>query len=111
MTKHLHQNLASGRWFQLSLVEQLANIGSEVGRARKWRGKDKDIFWSAVERALELFSLTIRDNRWGAYRLREVSRAHELFCDAVLGGENYNTSLKDLEDYFLPFALLARRKM
>ena len=28
-----HQSLAEGRWFTLSLAEQLANIGSEVSRA------------------------------------------------------------------------------
>ena len=28
-----HQELASGRWRTLSLLEQMANIGSEVGRA------------------------------------------------------------------------------
>jgi hypothetical protein len=28
-----HQELASGRWFRLRLVEQLANLGSEIERA------------------------------------------------------------------------------
>ena len=35
----LHQDLAAGRWKELSLMEQLANIGSEVdeppGRGRR----------------------------------------------------------------------------
>lgn len=26
----VHRDLAAGRWFDLSLVEQLANVGSEV---------------------------------------------------------------------------------
>jgi hypothetical protein len=26
----IHKELAAGRWFELSLVEQLANIGSDV---------------------------------------------------------------------------------
>lgn len=33
-----HRGLAEGRWEQLSLVEQLANVGSEVGRMLRWRG-------------------------------------------------------------------------
>ncbi len=33
MTIALHAGLAAGRWYQMTLVEQLANIGSEVGRA------------------------------------------------------------------------------
>jgi len=28
----VHKQLASGRWFKLSLVEQLANVGSDVER-------------------------------------------------------------------------------
>lgn len=108
MRKFLHKKLASGRWFQLSLAEQLANIGSEVSRARKWQGKDENIFWGAVERALELFDLTLEDQRWRG-RLREIARVREVFCDAILGGKNYQTSLKDLERYFLPFALSTRR--
>ena len=30
-----HQELAAGRWFRLSLVEQLANVGSEIERAMR----------------------------------------------------------------------------
>ena len=108
MRKVFHKELASGKWFQFSLAEQMANIGSEVTRAGKWQSKDKDIFWNAIKRALELFDLTLRDHRWQG-RLREIARVRELFCDAVLGEKNYSTSFKDLEQYFLPFALLARR--
>lgn len=50
-----HKRLASGRWYRLSLTEQLANIGSEVSRAAGWQGKDEKLFWGAVERALGLF--------------------------------------------------------
>jgi hypothetical protein len=31
--KFLHKNLAEGKWFKLSFIEQMANIGSEVERA------------------------------------------------------------------------------
>ncbi|TSC78477.1 MAG: hypothetical protein G01um101429_750, partial [Parcubacteria group bacterium Gr01-1014_29] len=40
MKQFIHKELAEGRWFQLSLMEQLGNIGSEVGRAA--RAEDKD---------------------------------------------------------------------
>ena len=39
MRLHFHQSLASGRWQQLSFVEQMANIGSEVERALSWKEK------------------------------------------------------------------------
>lgn len=103
----LHKELAAGGWFQLSLCEQLGNIGSEVSRAIKWRGKDQKLFDGAVERALELFDLTLADSRWLG-RLREIARAREVFCDAVSGGKEYSSSLEDLDRYFMEFALAAR---
>jgi len=110
MRKFLHKELAAGKWFKLSLAEQLANIGSEVSRAGKWQEKDKNIFWGAVERALELFDLTLEDQRWRG-RLKEIARVREIFCDTVLGGKEYRSSLKDLERYFLPFTFFVRRKL
>jgi hypothetical protein len=41
--------------------------------------------------------------------LREIGRIREVFCDAITGGEEYKSSLKDLEQYFLYFAFAARR--
>lgn len=102
MTTYLHKNLAEGRWYQLSLAEQLANIGSEVGRAAKWQEKDKQNFEGAVNRALELLDLTLEDPRWRD-RLLELGRIREVFCDGVLGGKEYNTNLSNLENYFYPF--------
>ncbi len=110
MPLFIHQNLASGRWFQLSLCEQLANIGSEVSRARKWQGKDENIFRGAVERALELFDLTLADPRWRG-RLREIGRLREVFCDVVTGGKEYKSTFKGLEQYLFPFAFLSRRQI
>jgi hypothetical protein len=43
-------------------------------------------------------------------RLKEIVRAKELFCAAVLGSEEYKTSLEDLDAYFRYFALVARAK-
>ena len=34
-----HPELAAGRWQTLSLMEQLANVGSEVERALNWAAK------------------------------------------------------------------------
>ena len=102
-----HENLAHGRWYELSLMEQLGNIGSEVGRALRWEEKDRKYFDHAVERALELFDLTLADQRWRR-RLKELTRAREVFCDAVSGGKEYKSSLADLDRYFFSFAFAAR---
>ena len=100
-----HTSLAAGRWFTLSLAEQLGNIGSEVNRAIRARG-DINRFDSAVVRGLELFDLTLSDPRWRK-RLKEIARARELFCDAAWGNSQYATSLEDLNTYFYYFALSA----
>ena len=102
------QSLAAGRWFEFSLAEQMANIGSEVSRAIRARGDEKR-FQGAVTRALELFHLTISDPRWRG-RLKELTRIRELFCAAVLGSHEYQTTLEDLDRYFYYFAYAARSK-
>lgn len=105
-----HKELAQWRWFELSLMEQMGNIGSEVGRVAMWQKKGGEHFQYAVERALELFDLTLSDARWKG-RLREIARAREVFCDAVNDGKEYGSTLRDLEQYFLPFAIAARRNL
>lgn len=105
---YIHKDLAAGRWFELSLYEQLGNIGSEVSRARRWQGKDEKLFQGAVERALDLFDLTLSDMRWKG-RLYEIGRAREVFCDAISGGKEYKSSLDDLQKYFDQFAYIARK--
>ena len=102
-----HRELAAGRWERLSLAEQLANVGSEVGRMVRWRGRDERLMTAAFERALELLNLTLADPRWRD-RLREIARARELLCDAAAGGHEYGTTLEDLDRYFLAFAVAAR---
>ena len=107
MTEAAHRELAAGRWRQLTLAEQLANVGSEVGRMRRWRDRDARLMTGAFERALDLLDLTLADPRWRA-RLREIARARELLCDAAAGGGDYGSTLEDLDRYFLAFAVAAR---
>ena len=107
MTEIVHRDLAAGRWGQFSLAEQLGNVGSEVGRMLRWRGRDERLMAGAFDRALELLDLTLADPRWRE-RLREIARARELLCDAAGGGRAYGTTLEDLDRYFLAFAVVAR---
>lgn len=96
----------------MSILEQMGNIGSEVGRAAKWQGKNEERFRGAVARALELFDLTLGDPRWrGMGRWREIATARMLFCRAVEGDNEYKTSLHDLDKYFLFFAFAARNNV
>ena len=104
-----HASLAAGRWRTLTLAEQLANVGSEVGRARRWRGQDPRLCEQAFTRALELLDLTIGDPRWQGRR-KELTRARECVCDAMLGGHAYGSDLEGLDRYFLAFAVAARAR-
>jgi hypothetical protein len=94
------------RWQKLSLIEQLANIGSEVYRVKMWQEKDEKLFENSIIRALELFNFTLSDPK-NKGRLKEVARAKELFLDAVYNGsKEYETTLDDLDKYFYQFALI-----
>jgi hypothetical protein len=104
-----HHSLSQGRWFDFSLVEQLANIGSEINRLIKAKN-DKKKFDAAVLRALELFDLTAQDLRW-KNNIKEVLRAREVFCDIIFGDNQYQTTLEDLNKYFFYFALLSRMRI
>ncbi|MFO7899243.1 MAG: hypothetical protein R6V58_09300 [Planctomycetota bacterium] len=106
----IHKELAAGRWFELTLMEQLGNIGSEISRAIKWRGRDEQNFMGAIERCLDLFDLTLSDPRWKGRRRREIARAREVLCDIVYGESQYSTTLEDLDRYFTSFALIARNR-
>ncbi|MEK7516895.1 MAG: hypothetical protein AAB562_04860 [Patescibacteria group bacterium] len=102
-----HQELAAGRWQELSLAEQMGNIGSEISRALRWRDNDQKLFIGAFDRALELLDLTISDSRWRG-RLKELTRVREAVGDAFCGGSEYRTSFEDLNRYFFNFAIAAR---
>lgn len=105
--KPQHKTLAGGRWQKLSLMQQLGNIGSEVGRTARWRGRNSDSYESSFIRSLELLDLTISDSRF-KHRLKELTRLREILCDAYCGGELYGTDFQDLDEYFLQFAIAAR---
>jgi hypothetical protein len=105
-----HRDLAAGRWQSLSLVEQLANVGSEVERALNWHRKNKaDYSLLALDRALELLDLTITDPRRGR-RLRELTRLREVLLDYFLGDNQYASTDKSWRDYFYAFGYAASFK-
>ncbi len=100
------------RWAAMPLMEQMANIGSEVGRTRKWLGKDKpQLAEGAFCRGLEMVDATIKSGRSNmasrSCLLMELCRARDLFSDSFLKRDY--VSLGYLEKYFGQFASAIRR--
>ena len=100
----VHVGLAGGKWQKLTLMEQMANVGSEVSRAIRWKNKGReDISRRALFRALELIDLTLA----GEVRLsglREIARVRELLLDTFMGENQYGITDEDWQKYFLDFA-------
>lgn len=106
-----HPELAAGRWWELTLAEQLGNVGSEVSRALRWRERNPALAQAALERALELLDLTLADPRHRARpgRLRELARAREVVADFFSAAPTWPGDSASLQRYFDAFALAARR--
>lgn len=110
MTTTMHQDLADGRWNKLSLAEQLGNVGSEVSRVIRAKNMHNEERKNrALDRALELMDLTIRDPKH-RMRLKELCRAREVMVDAFFGCNEYQSDDAVLDRYFTYFALAARNK-
>jgi hypothetical protein len=108
---HQHQSLAQGRWSQMLLAEQMANIGSEVDRAFHWRAKNNAPFCEkAIDRALELLDLSLASAK-GFPRLKELARTREALVDYFLGNNGYQSDENSLRKYFLSFAVLVRKNV
>jgi len=95
-----HQQLADGRWAQMSLAEQMANIGSEVSRALNWRNKNNNDFSQrAAIRALELIDLTL-GVKAPFSRLKEIARMREALVDFFFGSNEFSSSEDLWRKYF-----------
>lgn len=102
----------SDKWKRMSLREQMANIGSEVGRTNKWIKKDKSAMAeSAFYRALDLIDITIKYGRLNSDNrdcmLKEMCRMREVFCQSYF--EKDLETLDFLDKYFSHFATAQRR--
>ena len=106
-----HTDLSHARWSRFSLAEQMANIGSEVARALKWREKRNMEYANLANiRALELFDLTLSDTKHKA-GLKEIARARELWLAFFVGSNQYHQSSHLWTKYFLAFNRAARARV
>jgi len=97
------------RWKQLSFVEQMANVGSEVERALNWRAKNNSAYCQkAFERGLELLDLTL-EGVAGFARLKELARVREAMVDYFLGENSFLSTESSWRRYFSSFTYAARK--
>lgn len=91
------------RWKQLTILDQMGNIGTEAGRTLKQKRKGED-FQAALTRALDLFDATVEllvINK--SHRTKEVLRARDQFLQALFISDDLT-----IEAYFMQFAIAAR---
>lgn len=97
-----------GRWGKMTILEQMGNIGIEVGRAIKAkRNGENDLMIGAIDRTLDLFDATTEiliANK--SPRVKEVLRAEDQFLNLFFD-DNF-TDADSIDDYFMQYALAAR---
>ena len=104
-----HKELAAGRWRELPLGEQMANIGGEVERALSWREKgNAEYSRKAFERALELTDLTLADPHRRSH-LKEIARLREALVDYFHGANEFESTEISWRKYFSHFTYAARK--
>ncbi|MBO7647610.1 MAG: hypothetical protein J6S56_05890 [Bacteroidales bacterium] len=105
-----HACLENGRWAQMTLAQQMANIGSETSRMYKALEAGKESRADgAFARAQELIDLTLMYGRAGDPKgrgalLEELCRLRELLCAAFLSRDL--KELASLNGYLDHFAMV-----
>ncbi|RJR16223.1 hypothetical protein C4579_00720 [Candidatus Microgenomates bacterium] len=108
MNTVFHRNLKE-RWHVFPLIEQMANIGAEVGRCINWKNKGQaELSKRALYRRLELLDYTAADKK-NSNSLKEILRVREALVDFFLGENIYKSSDRIWEKYFFQFNVAARK--
>jgi len=96
-------------WQSHDIYYQMGNIGSEVGRAMKWKDLNKSRAEAAAKRALELLDWSLSDIKNKKY-LKEIALVREVFADSFYGDNQYHQTAETWDRYFLPYAASANTK-
>jgi len=103
----IHKGLSEGRWFTFSLMDQMANVGSDIERALSWkkRGQMEDCE-NALARGLELLDFAIADPK-NKKRHKELFRIKEALLDYFYGDNQYGYTDEAWQQYFYWYAYAA----
>lgn len=100
----LHKGLSEARWFSFSLMDQLANVGTDIERAVNWRRRGEfDDCEKALQRGLELLHFTIADPK-NRKRRKELFRVKEALLDYFYGDNQYGYTDEAWQQYFFCYA-------
>lgn len=92
------------KWQAMSWPQKMGNIGSEITRVRVWEEKGNQTeARQSLNRVLEMLRASVGNT--------ETDLLQDIVVDMVKDGKQYQISLKELEEYCLPFALLARKNI
>lgn len=112
-----HKSLADGRWEEIPFHLQMANIGSEVSRAIRWKKKNREKrCLAALFRGLELIDFSIEaasrmePGSMKAGHLKELCRCREELCDYFIGENEFHTDPDRLQKYYDQFAMMQVKK-
>ena len=95
-------------WEKRSLMEQLANIGSEVERAIRWRQKGNAQYSRlAFDRALELLDLTLALSQ-PFPKVKELARVRSALVDDFAGDNTFHSTDLAWQHYFGAFTHAAQ---
>lgn len=90
-------------WYEMPISMQISNIGSEVGRAIRWKNKgNDDRKVNFCNKAIEFLRLSITDPK-NAHRKQELEFCIEELQDYFLGENVYNTNDEMLRKYYDAF--------
>ena len=85
--------------------KQVANIGSEVSRACRWKHKGSvERMNNAFDRALDLLDMTVECV--SGTKRRELLRLREVMCDYFVGDNIYGSNDYLMTHYFDVFAFV-----
>ncbi|PIQ80195.1 MAG: hypothetical protein CO042_02100 [Parcubacteria group bacterium CG_4_9_14_0_2_um_filter_41_8] len=105
----IHKKILEHRWADLSFAEKMGNIGSEVSRARSADERnDIERRNKSLDRVSELVDITLASENKDA-RVREIKLLRSIVKDIKSGLKDIH--LKSIEQYCVPFAVLARNNI
>ena len=90
-------------WFEMPISMQIANIGSEVSRAIRWKNRGNEKRKAGFcEKAIDFLQLSMEDPK-NKHRIGELSFCIEELRDYFLGENIYGTTDEMLHRYYDAF--------